>query len=95
MNQTQLRDKADWSKAAASEICSGKTGYSKRLVNEAAHALNIHPYELLMHPEDAMALRQMRREALRVVKASQKLEGADPVADEEPIPERRENSSEK
>jgi hypothetical protein len=47
------------SKTAASEIQNGKTGYSRRLINEAANALNIQPYELLLHPEDAMAIRQL------------------------------------
>lgn len=88
INQTTLRDRADWSKTAASEICSGKTGYSKRLVNEAAHALNIHPYELLMHPDDAMALRRMRQEALRIVESSRDLD-----ADSEPAAERKSGGS--
>lgn len=74
VNQTTLREKADWSKTAASEICNGKTGYSKRLVNEAAHALQIRPYELLMHPDDAMAIRAFRKEALRVVESGKLLE---------------------
>lgn len=73
VNQTELRDKADWSKTAASEIQNGKTKYSRRLVNEAANALKIMPYELLMHPEDAMAIRRLRQEALRVVKTSEGL----------------------
>lgn len=73
VTQTELRERADWSKTAASEICNGKTGYSKRLINEAANALNIRPFELLMHPDDAMALRQMRAEALRIVETSKNL----------------------
>lgn len=68
LSQTQLREITGWSKGAASEICTGKTLYSRRLLNEAANALNIHPYELLMHPDDAMALRRIRADALRIVK---------------------------
>lgn len=78
VNQTTLRDRAGWSKASASNICSGKTGYSKRLVNEAANALNIQPYELLMHPDDAMAIRQLRKDALTVVEHGRRLEDAGP-----------------
>jgi len=74
VNQTKLRNDAGWSKAAASEIQAGKTGYSKRLVNEAANALNIQPYELLMHPEEAMAIRQLRQQALRVVETARPLD---------------------
>lgn len=74
VNQTVLRDRAGWGKASASNICSGKTGYSRRLINEAANALNIQPYELLMHPDDAMALRQLRNDALRIVEGSRRLD---------------------
>lgn len=74
VTQTQLRDAAGWSKAGASDICTGKTGYSRRLVNEAANALNVEPYELLMHPDEAMALRQQRKIALRVVETTQAFE---------------------
>jgi hypothetical protein len=34
----------------------------------------VHPYELLMHPEDAMSLRQLRKDALTVVKTSKTLQ---------------------
>ncbi|MBE7186041.1 MAG: helix-turn-helix transcriptional regulator [Methylobacterium mesophilicum] len=73
VKQAQLAEAAGWSKGSMSEIYNGKTGYSRRLVNEAANALNIQPYELLMAPEDAMALRRQREESLKVVENTKRL----------------------
>lgn len=65
--QTKMRDLAGWSKATMSQLYNGTQDYSPKVVNEAARALNIRPYELLMHPDQAMALRRQREDSLRIV----------------------------
>lgn len=67
VNQTELRKRTGWGKSTASEICNGKTNYYREILNEAADALHIQPFELLMHPDEAMAFRQLRGQALRIV----------------------------
>lgn len=63
-----------WSKATASQLYNNVQDYSPKVVNEAATALNVAPYELLMKPETAMALRRLRQDALRVVEDGREME---------------------
>lgn len=63
----------DWNKAKVSLTASGKQPYDRDDLNQAAAYLNIHPYELLMHPDDAMALRRLKRDAARIA-ATQELD---------------------
>ena len=56
-----------WNKAKISLMVSGKQPYTRDAVNELAEYLSIHPHELLMNPGDAMALRRLRADALRIV----------------------------
>ena len=48
-----------WPKSRVSEIVNGKTSYYREIVNELARVLRIHPFELLMHPFDAFAIRRL------------------------------------
>ena len=57
----------DWNKARVSLMLRGKQPYDRDSLNELADYLNIKPHELLMHPDDAMALRRMRRLAQEMV----------------------------
>lgn len=75
VSQAKLAERTGWSKATMNDIYHGRTAYYRQILNEAAHALNIQPWELLMHPDDAMAIRQMTR-ALRVVERSPALNEA-------------------
>lgn len=63
----------EWNKAKASLMFNGKQGYSRKEVNQISAYLNIQPYELLMDPEDAMALRRLRNDALTVVNTGKRL----------------------
>lgn len=54
-------------------IYHGRTSYYRDLLNMVAAKLNVEPYELLMHPDAAMALRRQRDAALQVVESSQPL----------------------
>lgn len=66
----------DWNKARVSLMIRGEQQYTRDSVNELAIYLNLAPHELLMHPDDAMAIRQLRRDALRIVEATDRFEQA-------------------
>lgn len=55
-----------WGKATVSDIVNGRTDYYRAIVNELARVLRVEPFELLMHPDDAFALRRLRQDALRI-----------------------------
>lgn len=55
-----------WAKATASALWNGDQRYTQDLIDEVSIRFNIAPHELLMHPADAMALRQVREGAIRV-----------------------------
>jgi transcriptional regulator with XRE-family HTH domain len=57
-----------WNKAKISLMLRGKQPYTRAEINELAAYLHLQPHELLMHPEDAMALRQMRKAADQIVR---------------------------
>ena len=56
----------DWNKAKVSLTASGKQPYTRDDVNEVAEYLNLHPHEMLMHPDEAMRLRALRAEMARL-----------------------------
>ena len=56
-----------WTRRKASEIYNGEQPYKRETVNELAVWLNIKPYELLMPPEEAVKLRQLREAAFAIV----------------------------
>lgn len=66
VSQATLGRETGWSKATVNDIYHGKTSYYRQIVNEAARALHIQPHELLMHPDEAMAIRRMRESALQI-----------------------------
>lgn len=67
----QMRKLTGWSKRKASDLISGEQRYNRDTLNEAALALNCAPFELLLHPDDAMRIRRWRAdieaEAVRLV----------------------------
>lgn len=65
--QADLVRDLDWNKAKASLMVNGKQQYTRDEVNELATYLNIQPFELLMHPDDAMAYRRLRLAAEAMV----------------------------
>jgi transcriptional regulator with XRE-family HTH domain len=66
MRQARLCEVTGWDKRKASDLVGGKQRYNRDAVNEAAAALNIAPFELLLSPADAMALRRLRDTALAI-----------------------------
>lgn len=50
----------DWNKAKINLTINGKQPYNRNDVEEVSAYLNVFPYELLMPPEDAMAMRRIK-----------------------------------
>ena len=61
VSQADLVRLTDYPKAKVSDLVTGKQRYNRDILNDIAAALNLYPYELLMHPHDAMAQRQMKQ----------------------------------
>lgn len=64
----------DWNKAKVSLMLRGLQPYTREEVNELAAYLNIRPHELLMHPDDAHALRRLRAEMIRLAHETEEAE---------------------
>jgi len=64
--QAKLQRATGWSKGTANNIFHGKTSYYRQILNEVAAALGVEPHELLMHPKDAMAIRNIRESVARI-----------------------------
>lgn len=64
--QTDIVKDLDWNKAKVSLMVRGLQPYTREEVNELASYLHIKPHELLMHPEDANAIRRIRAEMIRL-----------------------------
>lgn len=69
VRQKDAVNKLGWSKAQASDLFTGKQRYTQDLVDEVAAWLQLAPYELLMPPSDALAIRAMRESATRLQEA--------------------------
>ena len=66
VTQAALARETGWSKATMNDIFHGKTSYYRQILNDAARALRIEPFELLMPPAAAMAIKNMRNTAIRI-----------------------------
>lgn len=67
VSQAELSRRTDYPKAKVSDLVTGKQRYNRDVLNDVAAALHLHPYEVLMHPDDAMAQRRLRRAAESIV----------------------------
>lgn len=67
IKQARMMDMTGWSKASTSQIYNGKQDFNPKIVKEAAIALNLESYELMMPPEKAMALRRLQATAETIV----------------------------
>ena len=65
--QAALVNELGWDKARANYVFHSKQPYRRDIVNEIATWLGIRPYELLMHPREAIALRRLRETAALIV----------------------------
>lgn len=55
-----------WSRSTASGLWNGTQRYTQERVDEAALWLDLKPYELLMPPPEAIALRALRETAYAI-----------------------------
>ena len=46
-----------WDKQKISNLCTGRTSYSRKTVDSLAQYMGLHPYELLVSPQYAIRLR--------------------------------------
>lgn len=69
--QADLVRDLDMNKAKVSLTASGKQPYTRDDVNLLADYLNLRPYELLMHPDEAMTLRRLRADMIRLAHESE------------------------
>jgi hypothetical protein len=66
VTQADLARDCGWTPSTMHGIYHGRTSYYRDIVNLVAGKLRIQPYELLMHPEQAMAYRRFRASAQEV-----------------------------
>ena len=78
VSQAKLARECDWTPSTMHGIYHGRTSYYRDIVNLIALKLNIEPYELLMPPETAFALRRQREDSLRIVEGTAKLREVPP-----------------
>ena len=71
VKQAHLVRDLDMNKAKASLLVSCKQQYTRDDVNLIAGYLNLKPYELLMHPTDAMAIRALRTDAIKIAHSTE------------------------
>lgn len=64
--QADIVNDLDWNKAKVSLMARGLQPYDRDAVNEIADYLHLRPFELLMHPDDAMRMRALRAEMIRL-----------------------------
>ncbi len=68
--QSGLTAELDIHKTTAHRLWTGKQPYRRDFVNLIAAWLGIEPYELLMAPEEAMAIRRLRETAKIIAEGS-------------------------
>ncbi|CDO34812.1 hypothetical protein [Novosphingobium sp. KN65.2] len=67
VKQADIVKALDWNKSKASLMFNDKQRYHRDDINQVADYLHIEPFELLLPPERAMALRQYRASAEQIV----------------------------
>lgn len=66
VSQAKLARECGWNGSTMHGIYHGRTNYYRDIVNLVASKLRIAPFELLMHPDEAMAYRRFRASAQEV-----------------------------
>lgn len=70
--QVSLVKELGWQRARASKVWNGVNEYRRDLINEIADWLGLEPYELLLPPDRAMAIRGMYQSAENIVSAAER-----------------------
>lgn len=79
LKQRDLVTKLDYQPAAAHALWHSVQRYRRDHIADISALLNIQPYELLMPPEEAMALRRLRSAIAEVAAAPPKVEDLSPT----------------
>lgn len=69
--QADAQRELGWSKAKASDVWNGQQ-YTQSIIDELAPKLKARPFELLLHPDEAMLLRRLRDGGPRAVTSNDK-----------------------
>lgn len=77
VRQRDIMEATGYSKATMSDLTTGKQRYNRDILNEIAAVLHIRPAELLMHPDEAMAIRRVRESAVQIAAEAQSQEPDD------------------
>lgn len=78
ISQARLAKECDWTPSTMHGIYHGRTSYYRDIVNLLASKLNIEPFELLMPPERAMAMRRFQDAAFAITQDSDRAEEPKP-----------------
>ena len=77
--QSSLVNELGWNKSRAHHVWHNVQPYRKEVVNQLAKWLDLEPFELLMPPDQALALRRLRESALAIAAdQSREFEGFPP-----------------
>lgn len=76
IRQADVVKDLEWNKSKASLMFNDKQRYHRDDVNQVSEYLKIEPFELLLPPERAMALRQYRASAEQIVTLAHESEQA-------------------
>jgi hypothetical protein len=76
--QAALTNELGWNKSRANFYWHSHQPYRREVVNEVATWLGIKPYELLMPPDEALALRRLRETAELIVSQGGRDDGSAP-----------------
>lgn len=87
--QASLVNELGWDKARANFVYHGKQPYRRDLVNEIAAWLQIEPYELLMDPQEAMAIRYLRMAAKSISEGAPLVDASKQTAPSPPSPDKK------
>ena len=68
--QADAQRELGWNKATASFLWTGKQRYNQDIVDQVSTWFGVEPYELLMSPKDAIALRNIRISARQIAAES-------------------------
>lgn len=77
--QSDIVKDLDWNKAKVSLMARGLQPYTREEVNELAAYLNIRPHELLMHPDDANAIKRLKAEMIRLAHETTETDHEEPL----------------
>lgn len=90
--QADAERELGWPRAKTSDLWNGKQRYTQETIDQVAQWLELEPYELLMPPDEAMSIRQLRQAARAIVASdapTMTSERVRPFSDPSPVARKR------